>query len=265
MKTFLSKLVLPISIFILFSANAAAQKVTVNPFAVQSSTLLEDLKKLKAQNPQMAIGDFVKNANAMLANQGFNYVFAFDAAVCGKIAEAKKNRKDPNSPVRLNAKLSSFEGDITAVVLPESQSEASECGQCYVLLPVFEATAKDFVTVIQNRTVKFNLPANFILNEVALLDSNSPNVVVRKWTVPFRAAPISISEDGTMIFFDLPAAELKDLALIVFENGGLQFYARKDVDPNIKSVTANGGATASIINVDSGEKKKTVKFSQPCK
>ena len=216
----------------------------------------------------MTVEELAEAANSLLQKKGFNYVFAFDAGICQKIEQVRKKQ---TNPVTLNAKLKSFENEVTEVTLPEARFEISECGNCFVLMPVLEITGKDFVTIIQNRNIKFSTPPNFVVNEIVLVDNQTLTTKITNWKVPFRATPISISDDGKILFLDLPSDELKDLALIIYAEGTFQFYPKKDLDLTEKGVLLkdvskdSANPNTSFISFGKDEKKRVLKFNNPCK
>ena len=259
-----------IVVLILLSCAAFGQLAKLSPFLIKPSTLLEDLRNQKNQNPKITPEELAQNANALLAARGFNFIFDFDQTTCQKIADARRNPKNAGAPIRLNARFLPFEGEPANVVLPESQTAKSECGICSVALPVLEIAPDYFITTIENRNIKFHTPSNFIANEVFLVDAKSPNTTVRSWKIPFRAAPLSVSEDGKIIFLELPAPELKDLLLSVYDNGALQFYAKSEIDLETKAVPAveiakqANAANFSFVSFGAGDKMKVLKFAAPC-
>lgn len=270
MKTILFNLLLTAAIFtIAAQISVHGQKVTIKPFAVTSSTLLEDLRTLKASNPKLPTAEFVKNANALLQKRGLNFSFAFDVGVCQKIEELRKKQPTPNAPLTLNAKLNSFEGDATNITLPPVRF-GKDAGRCFSLLPLLEIAQNDFVTFIEDRTVKFYKPQNFTFNEVALIDNKTLKTTVRSWKVPFCTTPLSISEDGKMLYLNLPASELDDIILIAYDEGTFQFYPKKDIDLTEKTVPLGNLAktlnlpNASFIGFGAGEKQRVLKFSTVC-
>jgi hypothetical protein len=262
-------ILLGILIFAFQQIPAYGQQATINPLTIKPSNLIEDLKALKASNPNISAEDFVKSANEMLDKQGFNYAFVFDEKVCQQVEEVRKKQKDPNAPINLRGKLNSVAGEPANLVFSEVKNEKNECS-CFVQIPVWEATERDFVTFIKNVNVKFLLPPNFLINEFALVDSKEPGAVIRRWKTPFRAVPLSISDDGKILFLPLPEKELSDLALIIFDEGVIQFYARKDIDKDKKGTTLKefpkdaANPNLSYIQFEAGGIKQTVRFSAPC-
>jgi hypothetical protein len=270
MKTILFNLFLTAAIFTTTAQTFVyGQKVTIKPFAVYSSTLLEELKTLKSSNPKLSTTELVKNANALLQKRGLNYSFALDASVCKKVEDLKKNQKTPNSPITLNAKLNSFEGDTTNITLPPVRF-GKDAGKCFSLLPLLEVTQNDFVTIIEDRTVKFYKPEIFNFNEVTLVDNKTYKTNVRNWKVPFCTTPLSVSEDGKMLFLNLPADELGEIVLIAYDEGTFQFYPKKDIDLSEKGILPENLPKilnlpdAAFISFGTGEKQRVLKFNNIC-
>lgn len=271
MKNPVCKLFLFFLFVFAFSSKAAlCQQVKLSALPVKQSNLINDLISFKNANPGASLDELIKTANDLIDKQGFNYAFVFDENTCQSIAAARKKQTDPSAPLNLNANLNSVAGERTSLVLPAEQYDKSECGRCFVYLPVWEAAGTNFVTFIRGISVKFYLPANFYLNEVALVDDSDLTKVVRRWKTPFRATPLSVSDDGKILYVGLPQKELSDLALMIFDEGVVQFYARKDVEPDKKGTllkdvpkdTAN--PSLSFINFEKGEIKQTIRFSSPC-
>ncbi len=247
-----------------------AQQVTVAPFSVKQSNLIEDLKTLRISNPKISAAEFSKQANSLLEKQGINFVFAFDAATCQKIEAAKSKLKDPNAPLNLKATLKSPLGESAALLLPEPAFTKTDCLPCYVSIPVMEATAKDFVTSVEGKNIKFFLPANFILSDVFLVDNADLKTVKKSWKIPFRTIPLSISDSGNIIYLGFAEPELKDLALMVFSEGVFQFTPKNEIDADIKVSPLKDfpkdalNANLSFLKFKSGELIQTIKFSTAC-
>jgi hypothetical protein len=270
MKSSFDKLFLIAAIFtIVAQASVFGQQVTIKPFAVNASTLLEDIKTLKSTNPKLSTEELVKNANALLQKQGLNYSFALDSGICQKVDELKKKQKTPTAPISLNAKLNSFEGDKANITLPPVRF-GKVGGNCFSLLPLLEVTQNDFVTFIENRTVKFYRPENFNFNEIVLVDNKTFKANVRSWKVPFCTTPLSVSEDGKMLYLSLPADELREMVLIAYDEGTIQFYPKKDIDLTEKSVALESLPktlnlpNSSFISFGTGEKQRVLKLSNTC-
>lgn len=258
----LSILILPADVF--------SQQVKVDPFPIQSSTVLEDLKNLKTANPKISAIELAAAGNEMLDKKGLNFAFAFDAATCEKIKAAKAKQKDPNAPLKITAQLKSVEAETAYVVLPSIYLESNACGRCLTTIPLLEATAQDFITIIKNQNLKFLTPPNFIADEVFLLNNKSPNGKIRSWKVPFRTEPIGISPDDKIIYLDLPNSELKEIALLIFEEGVFQFYDKKDLDLTEKSVQPktlpkSDDPNAAFVSFGTGDKTRILEYKKDCK
>jgi hypothetical protein len=181
----------------------------------------------------------------------------------------KKKQKTPTAPITLNAKLNSFEGEKANITLPPVRF-GKAVNTCFSLLPLLEVTQNDFVTFIENRTVKFYKPENFNFNEIVLVDNKTYKTNVRSWKVPFCARPLSVSEDGKMLYLNLPANELDELVLIAYDEGTIQFYAKKDIDLTEKGITLESLPktlnlpNVSFISFGTGEKQRILKLSNSC-
>ncbi len=254
----------------IFSTVISHGQVKIDSFQIKSSTLLEDILKIKSVNPKISVIDLAEQANALLQTKGINFDFAFDQSVCQKVLDARQKQKDKTQPVKLNATLKSVDAENAAVSLPDISFEKNECGRCFIQMPVFEFSGKDFITSIQETNIKFFTPSNFIFNEVDLIDNKNPLNIVRKWFTPFRTAPLGISDDLKLLYLELPDKELNELALVIFDNGGFQFYAKSDLDLTAKSAkltdlpkemnTPNTAFLSFII----GDKIQTLKYNTSC-
>lgn len=271
MKNFFEKFLIALIVIFGIEQNLVfSQKATINPMSVKPSTLIEEIRNIKNSNPQISAEELAKSANLIFDKKGFNYAFAFRDDICQKIDQVRKTQKDPAAPLNIRAKLNSVAGDATVITLPEAKTDQNECRRCFVQLPVWEATEKDFVTFIQNINVKFYLPPDLALNEIALVDNANLNAVVRRWKVPYRAAPLSISDDGKILYLALPEADLSDLAIMIFDEGMLQFCSRKDVDAEKKGALLKdfprdaANPNLAFMEFKSGETKQTIRFIQAC-
>ncbi len=236
MKILTYKIILIISLFLIFSNfSIFGQNAKINPLQVKSSTLFEDLLNFKSENSKVTNENLVEQANILLRQKGLNFVFAFDQNICQKVLELQEKQKDKLKPIKLSATLKSVDGEGTKIILPEISFDKSECGRCFVQMPLFEFSGKEFVTSIQSSNIKFYTPADYLFNEVILVDAKNFSSIIHKWQVPFRSNPIGISDDGKLLYLELPDKELNNLCLIIDEEGGFQFYAKSELDLSIKS------------------------------
>jgi hypothetical protein len=262
---------LAIVVFTLFLfSQIKAQQVAIKPFSINQSNLIDDVKKLKISSPKITAEEFVKSSNSLLDKQGINFIVGLDANTCSKIEQIKKSQKSPDAPLNLRATLKSPLGEPAALLLPEANFSKNECLPCFVTLAFLEVTDKDFVTIVQDRNLKFFLPANFFVNEVFLVDEKDLTTVKSKWKIPFRTAPLSVSDDGNILFVGFDEPELADLTLAIFGEGTYQFYAKKDIDGTKKAVILKENQAKitapnfAYIKFESAELKQTVKFPTRC-
>ncbi len=244
-----------------------AQQVTVAPFSLSSSTIIDQLKKIKSANPAISSKELVANANSLLQTEGLNFVIAFDAATCQKIERAKKNLKTSNDPLNLRAALRSVDGEPANLQLPEASFDKSECGSCFISLPLLEVTPKDFVVKVMGRNIKFHLPQNFVVNEASLVSGESNSTPTTRWKIPFRTTPLTVSEDGNVLYLGLAEPELKDLALVVFGEGSFQFAERKDADLERKGhplKDASKDPNVGLLKFQNTRAKHTVQYPLAC-
>lgn len=248
----------------------SAQQMSVKPFSVTQSNLINELKAIKISSPKISDADFSKQANLLLEKQGINFVFAFDGATCQKIEAAKTKLKDPNAPLNLKTTLKSPLGESASLLLPEPIFDTSECVPCRVSLPVFEATTQDFVTSVEGKNIKFYLPSNFKINEVSLVDNKDLKTVKKSWKIPFRTTPLSISDSGNIIYLGFAEPELKDLTLLIYSEGVFQFAPKSEIDLDKKSALVKdfpkdaGNPNLSFIKFTMGEIVQILKFSTAC-
>jgi len=247
-----------------------AQQVTFKPFSVTQSTLIDDLKAAKNTNPKLTTEEFVKHANDLLEKQGLNFVVAFDPNTCQKIGQAIANLKDKSAPLNLRTALKSPLGENAGLMLPEVSFSKAECVPCFVQLPIFEATNKEFVTLVEGKTIKFYLPSNFILNEVQLVDEKDLSTVKTRWKIPFRTTPLSVSDSGNILYLGFSEPELKDLALMAYGEGLYQICAKSDIDAEKKGAPLKDfpkdatNPNLSYIKFTSGDLNQVVRFSTNC-
>ena len=266
----ISNFLIALIVFAAFSVNARAQYKAA-PFSVEASKLIEELRALKSSNPKIATAEFVKTANALLEKQGLNFVVAFDDATCRKIGEAVAGRKDKTAPLNLLTALKSPLGETANLLLPEVSFAPAECFACHVKLPILETTAKEFVTLVQGKNIKFFLPANFILNEAFLVDAKDLKTVRNSWKLPFRTTPLSISDEGNILYLGFPEPELSDLALMAFGREGVfQFTAKSEIDAGKTAAPLKefpkdaANPHLAFIKFTSGDAIEVVKFSKSC-
>ncbi len=257
-------------VFFCFVGLTYSQRVDVKPFAIDKTDLIADLKSLKNSKPKMTTEEFVKDSNALLDKKGINFVVGFDSATCQKIEQIKKSQKHQSQPLNLRTTIKSSVGEAASLALPEAKFEKTECFSCFVNLPFVEITQSEFVTIVQEINLKFYLPSNFLINEVTLVDQKDFSFVKQKWKVPFKTKPLSISDDGNILYFGFEEPELNDLVLLAFGEGSFQIYAKKDIDDTKKGTIVNDVSPSfivpnfSFIRFESPETKQVLKFPTKC-
>lgn len=264
------KILLVLVCLVVFSLKNYAQRVSFKPFSVNQSNIVAELKTLKASNPNISDDEFLKNANLLLEKQGLNFVVGLDPATCQKIEQLKKSQKTPGAPLNLRATLKSPLGESATLSLPEANFSKSECFPCFMNLAFLEITDKDFVTVVEGSNLKFFLPANFLVSEASLVDEKDFTTVKKKWRMPIGTVPISVSDDGNILYLGFEEPELKDLTLAAFGEGVYQFHAKKDLDAAKKSAamekpqSVTAAPNISFIKFESAEMKQIVKAPTKC-
>ncbi|MGB7201433.1 MAG: hypothetical protein WBD16_04095 [Pyrinomonadaceae bacterium] len=213
-----------------FTPDCPGQMVSMMPFGVQESALVEKIGSLRSANPQITPAELAKSANDLLTKHGIAYKVYFDSATCQKIRGVKQSQKDPKAPIKLGASLQSTGAEKASLALPQPVLTTPECGDCYVEMAILEMTETDFVTLIQGHNIKFNLPQNFSVNKIHLLDNNDVSKKVRTWRVPFRAAPIGVTQDQSVIYLGFENPVLSALSLAVFESGVFEITTRAEAE-----------------------------------
>ena len=256
---------------ICISTAANGQRLEIKPFSIDQSNLIRDLKAAKSANPKIATADFVNLANSLLEKQGINFVVAFDAATCQKISQAIAALKDKTAPLNLRTALKSPLGESANLLLPEVSFAKAECVPCFVRLPMLEVTQKEFVTIVEGTNLKFFLPSNFILNEAFLVDEKDLSKVKTRWKIPFRAAPLSVSDDGNLLYLGFDEPELNDVVLRAYAFEGVyQFAAKSDLEAGKKAARLKdfpkdaANPNLAFIKFASAGIDQIVKFSLPC-
>ncbi len=244
-------------------------QIKLDPFLIRSSGLLEEIVRLKKDEPSISPGLLADKANALLIKKGIDFIFVFNTDVCLKVSNAIENQKDKSKLVGLSATLNSVGGERTIVKLPGISFDKSECGKCFIRLPIFEISGVDFITSVQGMNIKFFTPSNVSFNQITLVNGET-FASVRKWNTPFRTVPVGISEDLKLIYLELPAKELQDLVLIAYDDGAIQFYAKSDLDLPTKTMTPSVIPKSEIlpnvafVNLIKDDKINTLKYNTPC-
>lgn len=264
----MKSLIVKILLLVTFSAgaNVNAQQVSLAPIRVGTSSLVEEIKAFKSSNPNIKPADLAARANQALEKSGLNFELHFDAGTCVKVTAAKARAKDPNSPILLNGTLKSVDGEAASLALPEARF--TDCGGCYMLMPLLQITTSDFVTVIRGQNIRFHLPSNFASNEIVLVDPKDKTAVRRKWRVPAKMEPIGVSYDENVLYLAFNEPELTDLSLEVFGEGTFAIGTRAEAEEGGKGVRGSGESLSSGLDYtkfDRWGKTYLVRFERSCK
>lgn len=250
----------------MFCAAASAQKVTISALPITRSEFVEKIKALKKANPQWTAEQFAEAANTLIDKDGLPFAISFDAATCERLRKVKAELKDPNAPLRLGATLKSVDADGAALALPEPRFASTDCGDCYVELPLLQVTDRDFITKLMGVNIRFHLPANFYTNEALLLDADG-KTVKRRWRIPYRSVPIGVTHDENVIYLGFSETELSELSLAVFGEGLYQIATRAEAEDGGKGVELAPEVSSPLgskIKFDRWSKTYVVGFKKPC-
>lgn len=250
-----------------FSVPGWAQTVTMGAFDIAPPTLMADVKALRQANAKMTPAEFLTAANELLGKQGVPFTFTFDAASCEAIDKSIKAMKNAPPRVNLRTKLASVGGEPATLTLPPADFANNACGRCSVTLPVLEISDTEFVALMWGRNIKFKLPANFYTAEAALADPADAAKAATKWRLPYRAKPIGVSADGSIVYLPLTDPDLKAFALAVYREGVFQFAPRTEAElagPGKPSSVGSTPGKLSSMLFDTREAKQLVQYSEPC-
>lgn len=247
------------------------QQVKIEAFSIERSDLIEQLKQKKKDSPKVVASDLADYANDLLAKTGLNFEFGLSPEICKAIADKKARTKAQQNPAfGITARFNQERGEPVAIKFSDIATDIDACGTCAVEMPVITISDKDFVTIIQGLNIKLQLSPDISLEKVELIDNQNLKNVVRSWQMPFQTTPIGVSEDKTILYLELPIAELSDLALQIYGTGAIQFAAKKDL--NLKDEAKmlkdapkdSNNSYLSYITFGAGAAKKTLRFSAPC-
>ena len=263
MKLTISKLLAVIAAVMMVATLSSAQQVKMAALPIKSSTLIDQIKAFKAADPKITPEDLAKAANDLLDKNGINFIFYFDSATCQKIRQLKASQKDPSKPIQISGVLRSVDADGASMQLPEPKLVSTECGDCYVELPVLEVTDQYFVTIVKGRNIKFHLPSNFGVNHARLVDPSNRRTK-KKWLIPARYTPIGVSYDENVVYLGLGVPELAELSLLVFGEGVFQFGTRSDAENGGAGKVEPASSNNATIRFDRWERSYFVDYSPNC-
>jgi hypothetical protein len=239
----------------------------MNPFTIGTPTLVSDLKALRKSDTKMTAEGFAKAANELLGKRGLPFNFVIDTKTCEKIESAWAARKPTDPPLTMSVSLQSVDGERASLRLPEP-GKTGDCIKCFVSLPALEVTSVDFVTLIDGRSIKFQQPANFLVDEATLLDTANFTSVKKRWRIPHRGLPLGVSYDENVLYVAFSDPDLKDLAIAIFGEGTFEITTRADAESSgpAEPVPDNKGATpmTDVTSFTYRDKKLVVRYPKPC-
>jgi hypothetical protein len=248
------------------AANIFSQQFSLGSFSIESSPLIKELRSIRSAQPQITADEFVNAANAALERNGLGFAFYLSAATCEKLQAAYAARKPKDPPPALKATLNSVGGEKAGLLFPPPDS--SSCMPCSVNLPALQVTPQDFITIISGRNIKFSFPPDLYSDEIELLDPSDTAKVKKTFKIPFRSQVLGVLYDENGLYISLPEPDLSDLALLVFDEGTLQFATKTEAESNGKAVFLDLGKTAESGHgykaFQIRDKKLIVKYPTPC-
>lgn len=259
-NSFLFGLVLALVLMCLPSA--IAQRTPI--LSVSRSNVLDEVSKRAKQSPALSPVELAAYGNDLIAKKAFDY----DLDVCD-IFNERQRKQNLTAEVVRSYQLSSASGGKLTIRFTIAKSDESLCGECWTSFPVVQITDKEMVLLAAGNRYRVKRPASFVLDEVELVDATLKKVL-RTWQLPYQAAPVGISPDGTKLYVDFYIGNnLDDLVLEVSENGPPQFRDRavmKSIEG--KSIEDHprdpANAYLSFVRFHVDEKTYYLKFTAPC-
>lgn len=232
-------------------------------FTADYSDVFQLLAEKKSANPKIKSGELTRFANELLGQKGLNYEFELDPSVCRVVAERRKKLKSGESN-KVGGKflLKPKEGNPTNIFIPDIL--VTPCGKCFATMPVVAADENEIIVLIQKRNVGFLREDGLVLNEIVLLDNKDTNKINRRWKTPFRTIPLGVSLDGKRLYLPLPNNNLDELALIVYENGVVEFVERGAAELNDEAIQSSHTAPFKLASFGTDDKKRVLRYAENC-
>jgi hypothetical protein len=141
------------------------------------------------------------------------------------------------------------------------------CSECDALIPAVQVTKQEILFVADEKQYRIQRPATYVLNEVELVDA-SMKTVLRTWELPFQAAPIGISADGTKLYVNFYEQQIPmdDLVLELSADGRTAVRVRADAGLRDEGTRIDSppGTDRSFMRFHAGNKTYIVRFVPPC-
>jgi hypothetical protein len=143
--------------------------------------------------------------------------------------------------------------------------DLDKCSGCYVRFALLEISDNYFVTKVMGANIKFDLPPNLTSTEAWLVGGADAVKPVKRWRIPSRLVPISLSHDDNVLYLDVNIPELKDLSLAALSEGVFEFATRSEAETGTKAVpSSDPNGSRKRIAFSRYGKSSTVSYEQPC-
>ena len=232
---------------------------------IRPSNILDAASNKVKNQPNISARELAAYANKLLAEKGFDYEFD----VCEIIGLARLRRIALPSTITYSYAMTQVVGGKITLTFTSRNPGAGACGECFSQIPILQITQQEMVVVSEGKRYRLRRPADFGLDEAALVDETMKKVL-RTWQLPYQTVPEGISADGTKIYLALYPEQLNSIVLELSEDGKAQFKARSDVNlqgggENIENHPKEpGNDYLMFMRFNVGGKKYIIKYSAPC-
>lgn len=237
---------------------------------IRAATVLEDLLERKRQRPRTSPRELAAYGNALLREQGFNYMFDACDILKANGKEGESSSPPTGALLSYAYKLTRSDGrGVSFDILSRDAEGGGMCGECFFEIPALRVTKTEVVVRAEGVTYSLRRPKEFVLDEAALVDQ-SLRRVLRTWQMPFETAPVGVSPDGTKLYVDFYDGLAPDeLLLELSDDGTAKFRARREVGLSegewIKDFPKDPrNDYLSYMRFKAGGKTYVVKFNGPC-
>lgn len=232
---------------------------------VRPSNILDDVSNKVKNQPNISSRELAAYANRLLAEKGFDYEFD----VCEIIGLERLRRVAIPSTITYSYAMTQLVGGKITLRFTSRNPGAGACGECFSQIPILQVTQQEMVVVSEGKRYRLKRPADFSLDEAALVDETMKKVL-RTWQLPYQTVPEGISADGTKLYLAIYEEQLDALVLELSEDGKAQFKARSDVDLQGEGERIEnhpkepGNDYLMFMRFNVGGKKYIIKYSAPC-
>jgi hypothetical protein len=237
---------------------------------IRAATVLEDLLERKKQRPRTSPRELAAYGNALLREQGFNYMFDACDILKANGRDGESNSPSTGALLTYAYKLTRADGRrMNFDILSHDNEGGGMCGECFFAIPALRVTKTEMVVRAEGGTYRLRRPKEFVLDDAALVD-RSLRRVLRTWQMPFGTAPSGISPDGMKLYVDFyKGLAPGELLLELSDDGTVKFRARDEVRmPEGEWITDfpkdPRNDYLSYLRFKTGGKTYVVKFTGPC-